>query len=91
MGLRATQDYRVINLREVDANFVFEQPFPSLLPFVRILKGGGEEPTVRRALQMLRTDVQLNELESLLAFFASFVLETQTADLEAWLEEHKGD
>jgi predicted transposase YdaD len=43
---------------------------------VPILRGGGEESTVRRALQVLRTNEQLNELESLLAFFATFVLET---------------
>ncbi len=31
---------------------------------------------MQRALQALRADVQLNQLESLLAFFASFVLDT---------------
>lgn len=75
-GLIARQDYHVINLWEVDAQLVFQQPLPSLLPFVPILRGGGEESTVRRALQVLRTNEQLNELESLLAFFATFVLET---------------
>lgn len=77
MGLRATQDYRVINLWEVDANIAFQKPLPTLLPFVPILKGGGEESLVRQALQVLRTDEQLNELEPLLAFFASFVLEAR--------------
>ncbi len=75
-GLIARQDYQVINLWEVEAELVFQQPLPSLLPFVPILRGGGEESTVRRALQVLRTNEQLNELESLLAFFATFVLET---------------
>ncbi|ACC83414.1 DUF4351 domain-containing protein [Nostoc punctiforme] len=75
LGLRAIQDYRVINLWEIDAEIVFEQPLPSLLPFVPILRGGGEVSVVQRALQALRADAQLNELESLLAFFASFVLE----------------
>lgn len=41
-----------------------------------ILRGGGEVSVVQRALQVLRADVQLNQLESLLAFFASFVLDT---------------
>ncbi|NES20919.1 MAG: Rpn family recombination-promoting nuclease/putative transposase [Symploca sp. SIO3E6] len=77
MGLRATQDYRVINLWEVDANIAFQKPLPTLLPFVPILKGGGEESLVRQALQVLRNDEQLNELEPLLAFFASFVLEAR--------------
>ncbi|MEH2138694.1 Rpn family recombination-promoting nuclease/putative transposase [Nostoc sp.] len=76
LGLRAIQDYRVINLWEIDAEIVFQQPLPSLLPFVPILRGGGEISVVQRALQALRADEQLNELESLLAFFASFVLDT---------------
>lgn len=76
LGLRAIQDYRVINLWEIDAEIVFQQPLPSLLPFVPILRGGGEVSVVQRALQALRADEQLNELESLLAFFASFVLDT---------------
>jgi predicted transposase YdaD len=56
---------------------VFQQPLPSLLPFVPILRGGGEEIQVRKALRRLRQDGQLNELEPLLAFFATFVLESQ--------------
>ncbi|MFB2898283.1 Rpn family recombination-promoting nuclease/putative transposase [Aerosakkonemataceae cyanobacterium BLCC-F50] len=75
-GLQARQDYRVINLWEVDAELVFQQPLPSLIPFVPILQGGGNESKVRQALQLLRTNEQLNDLESLLAFFATFVLET---------------
>ncbi|MDZ8090112.1 MAG: DUF4351 domain-containing protein [Nostoc sp. DedQUE12b] len=76
LGLRAIQDYRLINLWEIDAEIVFEQSLPSLLPFVPILRGGGEVSVVQRALQALRADEQLNQLESLLAFFASFVLDT---------------
>jgi predicted transposase YdaD len=75
-GLRAIQDYRVINLWEVDVNIAFEQPLPSLLPFVPILKGGENESTIREALRMLRADEQLNQLETVLAFFATFVLES---------------
>jgi len=50
---------------------------PSLLPFVPVLKGGGEEAIVRQAVQLLRADEQLSQLEPLLAFFASFVLSTR--------------
>ena len=75
MGLHARQDYRVINLWEVDATIVFKRPLPALLPFTPILKGGGSESVVRQALQDLRRDAQLSELEPLLAFFATFVLE----------------
>lgn len=67
-GLRAIQDYRVINLWEVDVDIVFQQPLPSLLPFVPVLKGGEDESIIREALQMLRADEQLNQLETVLAF-----------------------
>ena len=75
MGLIARQDYRVINLWEVNVELVWQQSLSPLLPFVPILRGGGTESAVRQALQALRDDEQMNELEPLLAFFASFVLE----------------
>jgi len=46
-----------------------------LLPFVPVLKNGGNPTVVQQALHQLRADQQWVELESLLAFFASFVLE----------------
>ena len=75
LGIQATQDYRVINLWEVEVSLVFEENISSLLPFVPILKGGGEENLVRKALKELRTNEKLTDLEPLLSFFASFVLE----------------
>ena len=75
-GLRARQDYHVINLWEVDVEIALSQSIPSLLPFVPILKGGGEESTVRQALQMLRADEKLSQLETVMAFFATFVLDS---------------
>ncbi|NEO64111.1 MAG: Rpn family recombination-promoting nuclease/putative transposase [Moorea sp. SIO4G2] len=75
MGLKAHQDYRVINLWEVDAELVLGQPLAPLFPFVPILKGGASESKLRSAVQALRADQTLNQLEPLLAFFASFVLE----------------
>jgi predicted transposase YdaD len=84
-GLRAIQDYRVINLWEVDVNVAFQQPLPSLLPFVPILKGGNEESIIREALQILRRDEDLNQLETVLAFFATFVLESGLVqDIMRW-------
>jgi predicted transposase YdaD len=74
MGLQSRQDYQVINLWEIEASIVFEQSLNALLPFVPVLKNGGETTVVQRALNQLRGDQQLVELESLLAFFASFVL-----------------
>jgi predicted transposase YdaD len=84
-GLTATQDYRVINLWEVDVNIPFQQSLPSLLPFVPVLKGGDNESTIRAALQILRQDEDLNQLETVLAFFATFVLKsTLVQDIMRW-------
>jgi hypothetical protein len=35
---------------------------PCLLPFVPVLKGGGEEAIVQQAVQLLRADEQLSQL-----------------------------
>ena len=77
LGLQARQDYRVINLWEINADLVLQQPLTTLLPFVPILQGGGQPAKVARAVQLLRNQDQLRDLEPLLAFFAGFVLETQ--------------
>ena len=75
MGMKSYQDYRVINLWEIEADLVFAENLSSLLPFVPILKGGGEEAVVRKAVIKLRENEQLSDLEPLLSFFAAFVLE----------------
>jgi predicted transposase YdaD len=77
LGIQARQDYRVINLWEVDASIVFDQSISTLLPFVPVLQGGGDPEVVQRAVQLLRLDESLSELEPLLGFFASFVLDTE--------------
>jgi predicted transposase YdaD len=85
LGVQVRQDFRVINLWEVEAELVFERSLNTLMPFVPILKGGGEEPVVRRALEVLRQDEQLNQMEPLLAFFASFVMDTElVAQIVRW-------
>lgn len=73
-GLQARQDYRVINLWEVNFEIAFQEPVSPLIPFVPVLKGGAEESIVQRALQVLRADERLSEFETVMAFFASFVL-----------------
>lgn len=67
-------DYRVINLWEVDVNIVFQESLSTLLPFVPILKGGNNAEIVKEAVLQLRQSETLDELEPLLAFFATFVL-----------------
>jgi predicted transposase YdaD len=49
----------------------------ALLPFVPILQNGGAVTVVQRALIQLRQDEQMVELEALLGFFASFVLDSE--------------
>jgi len=77
-GLVARQDYRVIKLWEVDASLVFEQHLDALLPFVPVLHGGQELPIIKKAVQLLRQNERLQELEPLLAFFATFVVDPNT-------------
>jgi predicted transposase YdaD len=69
----------------VEAEMVFDQNLLSLMPFVPILKGGDDEDVVRQAVQVLQQDPRFSELESLLAFFASFVLDTEVvAQILRW-------
>jgi len=82
-GQRAIQEYQVINLWEVDVDIVFQRNLSTLLPLVPILKGGAEEQVIRlaervvelRALRQLRVQGQPGELESMLGFFATYVLD----------------
>jgi predicted transposase YdaD len=75
MGLVARQDYRVINLWEVDVQLAF-QKVSSLIPFAPILKNGDNEQTIQQALRVMRADEKLSELETVLGFFATFVLDS---------------
>ncbi|WP_017307259.1 DUF4351 domain-containing protein [Spirulina subsalsa] len=85
LGIEAVQSYRVINLWEVDVALVFREGLSSLLPFVPILRGGNEREVIQQALQELRAEEDLQELEPLLAFFASFVLNLQVVqDILRW-------
>lgn len=77
MGLTAHQDYRVINLWEVDASLALEGGVSTLLPFVPVLKNGGTAATVIQARNLLLADENLAELETLLAFLSTFILESE--------------
>ncbi len=77
LGLHSRQDYRVINLWEVPVEQVFERELLPLLPFTPLMAGGDTEACLEKAARQLRADERLQELESMLALFASFVLEQQ--------------
>lgn len=80
LDLVAHQDFRVIKLWEVDVALVFEQHLDTLLPFVPVLRGGQKLPIIEQAVQLLRADERLQELEPLLALFATFVLTPSTVE-----------
>ncbi|BDA74892.1 hypothetical protein RIVM261_084990 [Rivularia sp. IAM M-261] len=52
------------------------QKVPSLIPFAPILKNGDNEETIQQALRVMRADEKLSELETVLGFFATFVLDS---------------
>ena len=74
MDLVAYQDYRVLNLWEVDASLVLQENWAPLLPFVPVMRGGDDRGSISRALALLRADDRLADAEPLLAFFAAFVM-----------------
>lgn len=52
------------------------QQVSSLIPFAPILKNGDNQETIQQALRVMRADEKLNELETVLGFFATFVLDS---------------
>lgn len=78
-GLYARRDYHVINLWEIDAEAVVQQPVPPLLPFVPMLRGGANQQMIRRALVALHGQEHARDFEPLLGHFASIVLGDELA------------
>ena len=75
-GMKAYREYKVINLWEIEAQSILKTPIRTLIPFVPLLKDGNDALVVREAQKILRADEKLQDFETLLIFFASFVLET---------------
>jgi predicted transposase YdaD len=69
LGIHAHQDYRIINLWELDANLAFQADLLSLLPFV-------PPEMLEQAAYQLRQNKTLDEFSPLLGFFANFVLDS---------------
>lgn len=74
MGLEARQDYRVINLWEIDVEVAFQPELKALLPLAPVMKGGGNETILRRAAQRLQAEERGEDLQQVLGIFATFVL-----------------
>jgi predicted transposase YdaD len=73
MGLRARQDYKVINLWEVDVEVAFDESLAALLPLAPVMKGGNNENVLRRAAVALEAEDRFEDLQQLLGIFATFV------------------
>ena len=85
LGLRGHQDYRVIDMWEVDSDLAFREELRGFLPFVPLMRGGGTEERVLQARQELHGDEDLIPMEPLLAFFASYLLGTAFVDeMRGW-------
>lgn len=77
MGQVAHQDFRVIALWELEAEQVLAFNNPVLLPFVPLMRGGNTEQVVRRCVERIRQEPEALELETILAVFAGYVLDTK--------------
>ena len=73
MGLQARQDYKVINLWEVDVEIAFTESLAALLPLAPVMKGGKDETLLRRATVALEAEERFSDLQQLLGIFATFV------------------
>jgi predicted transposase YdaD len=76
LGLHAHQDYRIINLWEIDASLAFQPDLLALIPFVPIMQGGDTPEMLQQAARELRQNSTLNDFVPLLGFFANFVLDS---------------
>jgi hypothetical protein len=77
-SLSVLQQYRVINLWELDAERVLAAGMPTLLPFVPIMRGGDRIDIVQRAVYALRRAPDLVDFATFLAIIASYVLDRAT-------------
>ena len=76
-GQIAHQDFQVIALWELEAEQVLNFNNPVLFPFIPLMQGGNTEPLLRRCVERIRQEPLAAELESILAVFASYVVDTR--------------
>ncbi len=61
LGIYARQDYRVINLWEIEAEQILEENLTALMPFLPAMKGGKNEKLVQQAQAQLQLDKNLRD------------------------------
>ncbi len=76
MGLVSHQDYRVVRAWEIEAQDVLDGEILALVPYVPLM-AGADEKVIRDGIKLLRRREAGQEMEVVLALFASFVMETE--------------
>ncbi len=90
LGIRALQDYRVINLWEVNAEDILTKNLSALIPFIPTMKGGKDVKLLQKAQMQLELDedlqgsTKLGDLEVALRIFAKPVLGDKANDILRW-------
>jgi predicted transposase YdaD len=90
VGIEAKQDYRVINLWEVEAEEILTRNLSALIPFIPTMKGGTNKELLQRAqIQLefdeeLRGTTKLGDLETALRIFAKAILGDKANDILRW-------
>jgi predicted transposase YdaD len=86
LGLKARQDFRVINAWELSAAERLDRPDPALWPLTPLMDGGNAEAMLVRAKEQLRQNLQLKQIgrvedmQATLATAASFVFNLNVFD-----------
>ncbi len=75
-GIVAHQDYRLVKAWEIDAREILEREILTLVPYVPLMKGAGEAE-VYEGVTLLRRHDAGEEMEVVLALFASFVMKPE--------------
>jgi predicted transposase YdaD len=90
VGIEAKQDYRVINLWEVEAEEILTRNLSALIPFIPTMKGGTSKEILQRAqIQLefdeeLRGTTKLGDLETAVRIFAKAILGDKANDILRW-------
>lgn len=74
-GQVAHQDFDVICLWELNAVDALALDNPALLPFIPLMEGGSNVSTLQLCVERLRSEEDPEELELLLTFFATLVMD----------------
>jgi predicted transposase YdaD len=76
MGLTAHQDFCVVKVWEQDPWQVLKEGALALVPFVPLMRGA-DATTIRAGAELIHQHPGLEDLETVLALFASFVLDPE--------------